>query len=90
MEFAITRRVQADATTVWAALVDVERWPEWTDSMSSVRRLDGDGPFSVGDRVRVKQPRLTAAVWKVTELTDQASFTWRSRGPGLRTPAGHT
>ena len=80
--------IAATAEQVWAALADVERWPEWTASVTSVERLD-QTPFGVGSRVRVHQPRLPAATWTVTALEPGRSFEWRSAVPGLLSVAGH-
>ena len=79
----------ASADAVWAALVDVERWPTWTRSMRKVTRLD-DGPLAVGSRVRIKQPRLMPVVWSVTEVDPGRSFTWRSSTPGQTSVATHS
>jgi hypothetical protein len=56
--------------------------------MTSVRRMD-HGPFAVGSRARVRQPKLLPAVWQVTELDEGRSFTWVTRSPGLQIEAGH-
>jgi hypothetical protein len=56
--------------------------------MVSVQRIDR-GPFAVGSCARVKQPKLSAAVWQVTELQDGRNFTWVTRTPGLVMKAGH-
>ncbi|MFE3199940.1 SRPBCC family protein [Embleya sp. NPDC059237] len=81
-------RIEATAERVWEILMDVERWPTWTASMSEVHRLDRE-PFGVGSRVRVKQPRLPATQWVVTECEPGRSFTWTSRSGGVTTFADH-
>src|SRR5579862_1450059 len=79
--------IRAAPDRVLGILVDVERWPEWTSTTTSVRRLD-TGPFRVGSRARVEQPKLKPAVWRVTEL-DDTHFTWIASGPGIRMTARH-
>lgn len=73
---------------MWAELTDVGRWPDWTDSMTSVTLLDR-GPLRVGSRARIKQPGMPAMTWQVTELVEGESFTWVSGSPGLRTTGTH-
>ena len=50
-----TIHIEAPADVVWAVTEDIERWPEWTPTVTSARRLDG-GPFGLGSRFRIKQP----------------------------------
>ncbi|HEY0700915.1 MAG TPA: SRPBCC family protein [Micromonospora sp.] len=96
MRFTTGHVISAPVERVWAALIDVESWPEWTASVRRVQRLD-DGPFQVGSTARIEQPRLRPAVWRVTLLTppDQAHpeaparFDWVSRAGGVTTVAGH-
>jgi uncharacterized membrane protein len=86
--FKTTIQISAPADRVWDAMIDVERWPEWTSSVTSVKKLK-DTPLDVGSRVRIRQPRLLTAVWKVTKLDAGRGFTWVSRSPGVQTVASH-
>ena len=81
--------IPAPRVLVWAVMVDVERWAEWTASISRVKLLS-PGPLRVGSRVRIHQPQLPPAFWRVTELSPGTNFTWISRAPGLRVTAQHT
>ncbi|MEU7813294.1 SRPBCC family protein [Pseudonocardia sp. NPDC049154] len=83
-----TIAVAAPPDRVWAVLEDVEAWPASTPSMSSVRRTV-DGGLRVGERIRVRQPRLPPAVWTVTRVEPGRSFTWTSRAPGLHSVGDH-
>jgi uncharacterized membrane protein len=85
----VSVNIDAPPQQVFAVLCDVERWPEWTSTMISVQRLQS-GPFVVGSSARVCQPSLRPAVWQVTELENQRSFTWTTRSLGLRMTAGHS
>jgi uncharacterized membrane protein len=80
--------IAAPPERIWEVMIDVERWPEWTSSMITVERLNS-GPFSVGSRVRIRQPRLAAAVWTVTRIEPGRYFEWRSVLPGLTSIGGH-
>ena len=86
--FETSRHIDASSPSVWEVLYDVARWPEWTPTVDSVEPLD-DGPFGIGSRARVRQPKLPRADWEVTEVVDGRSFTWEARGPGMKTIARH-
>jgi len=86
--FETSRHIEAPTQAVWEVLFDVARWPEWTPTVDSVERLD-DGPFQVGSRAKVRQPKLPQAVWQVTEVVPGRNFTWEAKGPGLKTIARH-
>ncbi|WP_406278785.1 SRPBCC family protein [Embleya sp. NBC_00896] len=88
MSYDESIHIDAAPERVWEILIDVEQWPTWTRSMSVVRRLDRE-PFGVGSRVYVKQPRLPASRWLVTDVEEGRSFTWISRSGGVTTIADH-
>ncbi len=87
--FSISIEIPASPDRVWAVMRDVERWPEWTSTVTSVRRAD-PGPLGVGSRARIRQPKLLPATWEVTELDEGARcFTWVTRSPGVQVTARH-
>jgi uncharacterized protein YndB with AHSA1/START domain len=86
--FSVAVDIQASPDRVWAVMSDIERWPEWTPTVTSIQRLDR-GPLAIGSRVRIRQPKLPPAEWKVTELDEGRSFTWVTRSPGVRVTARH-
>ncbi|USX55428.1 SRPBCC family protein [Lentzea sp. HUAS12] len=83
-----TSTIAAPPERVWAVVADVERWPERIPTVDSVERLDA-GPLAVGARTKLKQPRLSEAIWTVTELTEGVSYTWESKSPGVTVVATH-
>lgn len=88
MNVRATVRINAPATSVWTVFTDVERWSSWTSSVSSVEPLDGAG-IEVGHRFRIRQPRLPALVWEVTDVDAPHSWTWVVKSPGATTIATH-
>ena len=84
-----TVNINAPPERVWAVMMAVERWPEWTESMKSVERLD-EGEFAVGSKAKLKIRRSpNANVWTVTELTPNRSFTWETNSGGVKGIAAH-
>ena len=88
MEYRVTATAGASPAQVYRLFIDVERWPELTQSMRSVRRLD-DGPIRVGSEAKVSQPRLPSARWRVTELEPDRRFTWETTAGGVTTVGDH-
>jgi uncharacterized protein YndB with AHSA1/START domain len=80
--------IEAPASVVWDVFTDAERWSEWTESVTSVRALDGPG-IEVGKRFEIKQPKFPKLVWQVTAVEPGVSWTWRQRSPGGTTDATH-
>ena len=88
MKRSITVDINAAPDRVWKVMTDIERWPEWTETVTSATRLD-EGPLIVGSRARLEQPKLPPTEYVVTELLPGRSFTWVARSPGVRTTARH-
>ena len=88
MRYEVSIDIDADRQRVWNVMTDVERWPEWTQSVTHVERLSPP-PFKVGSRARVTKPGLNDAVWTVTALESLVGFTWEAAQTGLTTIASH-
>jgi hypothetical protein len=87
-EYRASIEIQAPPGVVWSILSDVERWPNWTPTVTRLTKLR-PGPLAVGMAARIVQPKLPAAVWVVTELQDGREFTWVNRRAGLLVTGGH-
>ena len=87
VDFSINVDIAAPPDRVWAVMSDIEKWHQWTPSVTSVRRRD-QGPLRPGSRAWIRQPKFPPALWTVTEVGDR-SFTWVSRAPGMRVTARH-
>ena len=72
---------------MWEVIRDVERWHEWTPSITSIKRLD-TGPLRVGSRATVSQPKLPTNAFTVTKLEEDRGFDWQTTSPGL-SGSGH-
>ena len=87
-QFHTSIQIPAPPARVWDVMSDIDRWHEWTPSITSIRRLGG-APFAVGTRVMIRQPKLPPALWKVIEIEPGRRFTWLSTAPGLRVFGHH-
>ncbi len=87
--YSVTIDIDAPPKMVWSVMSDVERWPEWTPSVTTIRRLD-PGPLAEGSRARIRQPKMPPVVWKVTALEPNRGFTWKTRSPGVVVTASHS
>ena len=79
--------INAPIDVVWSVFTDVERWPTWASSFTSVELING--PMRLGAKARIRQPRLPTVVWEVTKWEPGRSWTWTATGPGARTEASH-
>lgn len=80
--------IDAPPRLVWDVFTDVEHWPDWTASVTSLAGLEA-AALAVGRRFAIKQPGMPKLVWQVTELDRGRSWTWVQRSPGARVTARH-
>jgi uncharacterized membrane protein len=80
--------IDAPAQLVWKIFSDVEHWPDWTESVTSLSGHDGSD-LAVGKQFSIKQPGMAKLVWKVTEIDVGSSWTWVQRSPGVNVSARH-
>jgi len=89
MKIEVSIEILKPAQSVWSVLVDVERWPEWSESITKIERLD-QAAFGPGSSVRIRQPKLKTLVWRVSEFRQGRLFTWETHSVGVSTIARHT
>jgi len=85
--FSTSVDIAAPTARVWAVMRDVERWHEWTPSITGIELLDRT--FAVGHRARIRQPKLLPAVFEITALDEGRSFIWVTRRAGVVATAVH-
>jgi carbon monoxide dehydrogenase subunit G len=88
MKVEHTIHIEASPDVVWSVTLDVEKWPEWTPTVTSVERVD-NGPFGLGSGVRIKQPLQAEAEWVVSVFQAGRRFSWETRRAGLHMKATH-
>jgi uncharacterized membrane protein len=79
--------IDAPIEVVWSVFTDVERWPTWASSFTSVELIDG--PMRLGAKARIRQPGLPTVIWEVTYWEPGRAWTWTAKSPGARTEASH-
>lgn len=74
---------------IWPIMADVERWPEWLPTMTSVENL-GVAPLAIGNQYKLVQPGFRPTLWSVVALEPLHFFAWEASWPGARALATHT
>ena len=90
MKFSVTTEIDAPPGVVYEVLADIDRWHEWTPTVTRVERLDGAStPLAMGNRIRIVQPKVPPGEWTVTEIEAGRGFQILSRSPGATVLADH-
>jgi hypothetical protein len=87
--YSISIDINAPAARVYDVMIDIDRWHEWTPSITSIRRLDG-GAFEIGQRVLIRQPKLPPAMWTLSKIEPGHRFEWVNKAPGLKVTGHHS
>ena len=80
--------INAPIQSIWDITLDIERWPEWTASMKSIRKRQS-GPISIGSVAQVEPNGGVASDWTVSELQAPNLFAWETRVRGVRVVGRH-
>src|SRR5690349_5661633 len=88
MQYEHETEIAAPPERLWELTTEVERWPTFLDTVTTVERLD-DGPFRVGSQARLKQPGQRPTVWTVTEMDAPRRFQWKAHTLGSEMVATH-
>jgi uncharacterized protein YndB with AHSA1/START domain len=88
MNIETTVSIAASPERVWAVLSDVERWHEWTASITCAKLLT-PAPLHNTSAARIKQPRFPSMVWRVTTFEPGRGFAWETRSLGAVTVGEH-
>lgn len=84
--YSVRVETSAPRHVVWRVVANLEAWPSWTPTMTSVRHQSGTG---VGATYEVRQPRMPASTLVIDEWIDGTSFTWSSRERAASLSAHH-
>lgn len=87
-DFTTTITIAAPSERVWQVMSDIDRWHEWTPSVTRIDRKGG-APLAVGTRVVIRQPKFPPALWTVAAIEPGRSFAWVSRAPGMTVTGRH-
>lgn len=88
MRYEVTTTIDAPVDLVWQTVSEIEKWPDWSPTMTSVRRLD-TGELRAGSTAEVHQPTQPPRRWTVSRVEPRRSFAWETSGAGLRLFADH-
>ena len=78
MQFGHVVETTASPEKIWAAWIDVERWPQWDTELASATL---DGSFALRAKGRVKPKRGPAARFSISELIPGESYTFTTHLP---------
>lgn len=83
-----TATINADTSKVYSIWTDIEKWHLWTKSINKILFLENN-TFEIGGKAKVEQPKLSAAIWTITDIQVNEFFTWQTKIFGVTIIAKH-
>lgn len=80
--------IDAEPSKVFSVLSNLENWNLWTKSISKISFLE-NSKFFVGGKVEIIQPKMPSAIWVITEINENQSFTWTTKKLGVTITGEH-
>lgn len=87
-KFEIITEIHASPDRVWQVISEVERWSEWTPTVTSIKIKEGS-PLGVGSHLIIRQPKLFPATWKIIEIEKGRGFKSINSHLFVQVTAGH-
>ena len=73
MTFSKAVQIEASPRQVWGVMSDLVSWPHWTPTISKIQ-IAGNRPIGVGTKVKIEQPKLPPAVYKIASWSESEGF----------------
>ncbi|MGB5952637.1 MAG: SRPBCC family protein [Ornithinimicrobium sp.] len=89
MRLEDTIHITTTIERAWELTLDIESWPKWTPTMTSLERLD-TAALGLGSQACIKQPAQRERVWTVTAFEPGSLFAWSASMLGATMTATHT
>ena len=80
--------IHSHVSKIFEAWSNLEDWTLWTPTVEKIIRLNNIH-FDVGTKIKIYQPKLAPAVWKIVKVHPGQSFIWETKSPGLNLAALH-
>jgi len=88
MKLENTIEIKASMAHIWAVTCDIENWPQWTPTISAVKKCERE-QTAVGSKALVKQPGIKETEWTITVLNEPECFAWTASILGMPSVATH-
>jgi Polyketide cyclase / dehydrase and lipid transport len=83
-----TSSIRCKPDQIFRILTDVSHWNTWTKSIIDIVIVKG-ARLEIGSKIKVRQPKLSPAIWTVTEISKNKCIVWEKKSFGLNMTANH-